>query len=342
MQPTEAQRISPPRTWESDSDHFLQVIESPWYRALVDVQNALTTATCGFYSLRGYPAMQFPVTTCSISSPMGLGSDSLPVKINLFGVETYLADSMQFMLEYGCRLTKSGCYYLMPSFRGEHADKTHLCQFYHSEAEIVGGLEDVIGLVESYVRHLCQEVLRINSETILRTAGTLQHIEQLLKPSALPRVTVDEACALLQNDAALVQHHSLGFRTIRRQGERALTEHYGGAVWLTHMDHLSVPFYQAFAPDKSKALAADLLLEGVEVVGSGERHCSAEQVLEALRVHNVDPAPYEWYIRLKDRYPYQTAGFGLGVERFICWLLRHDDVRDCQILPRFNGQITIP
>ena len=41
--------------------------------------------------------------TGSISSPMGLGSDSLPVKINLNGVSTYLADSMQFLLDYGNR-----------------------------------------------------------------------------------------------------------------------------------------------------------------------------------------------------------------------------------------------
>lgn len=55
--------------------------------------------------------MHLPVTTGSISSPMGRGSDSLPVKVKLEGVETYLADSMQFLLEYGCRLTNKGVYY---------------------------------------------------------------------------------------------------------------------------------------------------------------------------------------------------------------------------------------
>lgn len=50
--------------------------------------------------------MHLPITTGSISSPMGLGSDSIPVKIQLGGRDTYLADSMQFALEYGCRFLK--------------------------------------------------------------------------------------------------------------------------------------------------------------------------------------------------------------------------------------------
>jgi asparaginyl-tRNA synthetase len=45
---------------------------------------------------------------------------------------------------------------------------------------------------------------------------------------------------------------------------------------------------------------------------------------------------------LRERYPLQTSGFGLGTERYICWLLGHDDVRDCQLLPRFNGERIVP
>ncbi|GAA2552195.1 hypothetical protein GCM10010435_23080 [Winogradskya consettensis] len=46
--------------------------------------------------------------------------------VDLFGQKTYVADSMQFMLEYACRFSDSGAWYLMPRFRGEDADETHL------------------------------------------------------------------------------------------------------------------------------------------------------------------------------------------------------------------------
>ena len=95
--------------------------------------------------------MHLPITTGSISSPMGLGSDSIPVKIQLGGRDTYLADSMQFALEYGCRFFENGVWYIMPSFRGESEDKRHLSQFYNSEAEICVKLEDDMKLVEEYL-----------------------------------------------------------------------------------------------------------------------------------------------------------------------------------------------
>jgi asparaginyl-tRNA synthetase len=37
-----------------------------------------------------------------------------------------------------------------------------------------------------------------------------------------------------------------------------------------------------------------------------------------------------------------TAGFGLGVERYLAWVLRCDDIRDLQVMPRFNGHRSEP
>lgn len=45
---------------------------------------------------------------------------------------------------------------------------------------------------------------------------------------------------------------------------------------------------------------------------------------------------------MKDSFPLKTAGYGMGVERFLLWVLGHDDIRDLQILPRFNGQSVVP
>jgi asparaginyl-tRNA synthetase len=324
-------------------ERYLRIIADPWYATLVDIQDLITTSTVGFFSAQGLKNLHLPITTHSISSPMGLGSDSLPVEIELFDVRTYLADSMQFMLEYGCRLNRRGSYYLMPSFRGEQADKTHLCQFFHSEAEIAGGLEEVMLLIETYIREMTGHIVERIGDRIAQVAGGLDHIDNVMTGERFPRITVDEAVLLLGNKPRCVKHHPEGFVTITRAGEQQLMEHFGGVVWLTKPDHLSVPFYQAFCgPEGKKAKAADLLFGMGETVGCGERHATADQVRAALANHDVDEEPYEWYIRMREVYPMQTAGFGLGVERFICWLLRHEDIRDCQLLERYNGQRTIP
>jgi asparaginyl-tRNA synthetase len=336
-------RIASSKSWTRGNEHYLAAVEDPWYVKLCEIQDAISVATLGFFRSRGLWTLHLPITTASISSPLGLGSDSEPVAVDLFGVRTYLADSMQFMLEYGCRLHRFGCWYLMPSFRGEPADTTHLCQFYHAESEIPGSIDDVMQLVEEYLRVISTELYERCGESIRQLAGGLDHLEALIASTGpLPRLTLDEAVALLGDDRALVVTSSAGFCALTREGEQALIERFGGFVWVTEQDHLAVPFYQAFAGSHRKAKAADLLFGLGEVVGAGERHCTPKQLQQALALHGVDPEPYIWYIRLRERYPLQTAGFGLGTERYICWLLNHDDVRDCQLLPRFNGERTIP
>jgi len=89
-------------------------------------------------------------------------------------------------------------------------------------------------------------------------------------------------------------------------------------------------------------LAADLLFGIGETVGAGERHASESELRGALATHGIDSEPYAWYVQMKALRPMRTAGFGLGTERYVCWLLGHNDIRDCQLLPRFNGVVNIP
>lgn len=332
-----------PKTWKNKDTHYLNALNSEWYKSLAIIQNEICRATYNFYYSKNMKTMFLPVTTNSISSPMGLGSDSLPVEIDLFNTPTYLADSMQFMLEYGCRYFEEGCFYLMPSFRGEVADQRHLCQFYHSEAEIPGNLDDVMLLIEEYIHYLCQHFLDNCARMIEDIAGTTDHMKSVLAKTSFPKVTFEEAIDILKvYDGCLRFDEEHGLTFITSTGESKLMELYGGIVWLTYMDKSIVPFYQASSEDHKHAKCADLLFGIGETVGCGERHATKDEVLQALKEHEVSEIPYGWYINMKDCYPMTTAGFGMGTERFILWLLKHDDIRDCQILPRFNGEIFIP
>lgn len=330
--------VEPPKSWKNLDTHYKEVLKSKWYKNLSCIQDEFTQATLSFYKKRGIRFFQFPVTTGSISSPMGLGSDSTPVKITIDGVETYLADSMQFFLEYGCRINNKGAYYIAPSFRGEKADQRHLSQFFHSEAEIPGTLDDVINLCQDYLISLVENLISTCSKEIIETTENTKHLTDFLKiAKSIPRCKFDEAVKILKNNPEYVNDNKI-FRTINSAGEKVLMKYFGGYVWLTHFDHMAVPFYQKFDPeDETKALNADLLMGIGETIGYGQRHINGEETKRALAIHQVSEEPYEWYIYMKEKYPIQTSGFGMGIERFILWLLKHDDIRDCQLLPRFNG-----
>ncbi|HEY4454005.1 MAG TPA: amino acid--tRNA ligase-related protein [Pseudonocardiaceae bacterium] len=339
-----SERLKPPRSWQQPDRHFLDAVGHPWYRTLLAAQDVITRTTSSFWSELGVRSLLLPVTTTAVSSPMGLGSDSLPVQVQLGPDQVYLADSMQFLLEYGCRFVEQGCYYVMPSFRGEVTDRTHMSEFFHSEAELPVDLDTMLTTVDSYLRALSTALVVSSAEDIAAIAGTTLHLESVASGlRSIERVTFDEAEQILRRLGSGVRvDEKHGFRTIDRAGEQLLIDHVGGPLWLTHWDPLAVPFYQALDDSGERTLNADLLIGQGEAAGAGERHATGAATRAALGRHNVPEDEYEWYIALKDEAPLRTSGFGIGIERLLLWVLDHDDVRDLQLLPRMRGSGLVP
>jgi beta-aspartyl-peptidase (threonine type) len=348
--------LFPSKSWLVPKSHSISALSDGWYSVISNIQDSLFHGTVDFFRHNmGYKYAMLPITTDTISSPMGLGSDSEPVSIKLFERDTYLADSMQFGLEYILRLNRAarGTYYLTPSFRGEDHDSTHLNQFFHAECELVGPIDKAMEVAERYISHMCRYILTTNSHEITAMAGSTDHVKRLLKllvnnGNRFRSITMEEALRLdgfQRNywDWAVPENEEHG-RKITRKGEVFLINHFGGAVWLTEMDHLSVPFYQAFKDgDRSKGKCADLLLGMGETLGLGERHITAEDAKTALKHHKVPAEKYQWYLDIRNEGTVlQTSGWGIGLERFMCWLIGHDDVRDCQVVPRLKGQVFSP
>jgi aspartyl/asparaginyl-tRNA synthetase len=258
------------------------------------------------------------------------------VPVAVSGVATYLADSMQFMLEYGCRLFDGGCHCIMPSFRADPPDASHLGQFIHAEAEIPGDLEVLIDYVTGYVRSLATAILDEHEDRLMELRGEGSQLHGAAEERAFARVTFDEAACLLDADPRYIATVN-GGRVLTRLGEQRLIKLLGPFVWVTHFDAVSVPFYHASSPeDPSVAVNADLLFGMGEIVGSGQRHRDGAEVRAGLTMRGVPSSEYDWYCRMKDRWPMLTSGFGLGVDRFLLWVLNHDDIRDLPLVSRVD------
>ena len=351
---THFRAVVPRQSWNEPSSHFTEALKSSWYRDLFHIVDGFFHGTIKYFNQEiRYNYALTPVTTDCISSPMGLGSDSLPVSVDLFGVSTYLADSMQFTLEYLLRFNDhaAGMYYIAPSFRGEDPDSTHLNQFFHAECELRGDMEDAMKVAEGYIYSVTKTLYEQHGDVIKEMAGTVHHIETLLNNfdarKGFPRITNDAAIDMMPSRSSWEyvddNDHKLG-RKLTRAGERFLIEKYGGFIWLTEMDHLSVPFYQAYTEEhgKEKSKAADLLFGLGETLGLGERHATMQEAAAALDHHEIPHDSYQWYLDIRKVQPVKTSGWGLGSERYLCWLLQHDDVRDVQLLPRLKGAKFLP
>lgn len=228
----------------------------------------------------------------------------------------------------------------------------HLNQFYHIECELRGDFNEGIRFAELFMRTLASLILDKHADIVQAIAGNVSHITDFIailekNDNSLPRITVSQALELSEISSdpeawrfVLDDDHTKG-RLLTRIGERALLKRFG-AVWLTEMDHLSVPFYQAFSPGtkNTKALCADLLIGPGEILGLGQRHLDAHGLNIALNMHQVPLDAYRWYSDIRDRNQggiiMQTTGWGMGLERFLCWILSHDDVRDIAVMPRLK------
>ncbi len=312
-----------------------------------------------FSSERSAKNVDLFMFTPSISSPMGPGSDSAAITLEFSGLTTNLVDSSQFGFEPLLFKSSNLVYCYLPSMRGEDPDARHLNQFYHCECELVGTLENAMSTAEEYVRRLCsvtlamQSVLNVVSNAAEASSRTLKAV---VTASQFPRITFDQAVDILLADEKTYEYVRVAphGRDITAQGEVALGNKLGLKIpfWITHFDRDRAPFYQKPSPNNfDKVENADLIFPaltptafGGEVVGCGQRQDTPAEMFESLRrQNNLSPDAYRWYIDLRLLPGYRTtAGFGLGIERFLTWILAKPHIRDVSLYPRLKGVRTYP
>lgn len=333
--------------------YYLDVAQNPYFKYISIFRHYVHLMSDAYFADKiGARHIDLFLMTSSVSSPMGPGSDSVPIDLNFGGYHTYLTDSSQFGFEpilIG-GIPRAYCY--LPSMRGEDPDKRHLNQFYHCEYEAQDSFEVVQGVAEGYVRALSSLVCAMpNLVRILSqdSDATLAAAQAIVSEGAFRKIAFSEAEKLLRehgySDDIKVNEHG---NDITSAGETHLLQILGGntPVWLTELYRDRVPFYQKPLSNNSDLtytgdLLAPPLIEngfGGEVVGMGARQDLPDEMYASLKRQGVSSAPYEWYIDIRRLPNYkQTAGFGLGIERYISWMLGYDSIYKAILYPRMKG-----
>jgi asparaginyl-tRNA synthetase len=338
--------------------HYLDITKYNYYKAVIVLRDSVKRASDFYWSsVQGGYNVDLFVMSPTVSSPMGPGSDSEAVEIQFGNLKTFLTDSAQFGFEPILMGGIDKAFVFSASIRGEDSDKRHTSQFTHCEAEIIGTLDDLIPQVEGYTKFLAATIL--NMKNIIRLMSldpemTITRLNEIVSTEKYTQVEFDDACKLLTDAgySEFVKVNEKG-RDISSKGELVLAELLKTKlpIWLRNYDRDRVAFYQKPHPNNpDKVINTDLIFPNIipssfggELLGSGQRQNNAEEMLESLQRQGVDPFPYEWYIDLRRQSNYRTtAGFGMGVERFMTWSMCHDDIKDFMLYPRLKNVVSYP
>jgi asparaginyl-tRNA synthetase len=321
------------QTEEFRLDNRHLVIRSQENVAIFRVRAELLRALREFFQEEDVLEVTAPVLTGNAAEG---GSEAF--QIEYFGRPGYLGQTAQLYLE-ALLFPNERVYAITPSFRAEKSrTPRHLTEFLHLEAELAWcTLPDLLDFIERMV------VTTLHKLALRRP----KELEQLGRPPAellairapFPRITYRQAIEELKAKGFPVSFGS----DLGTAEERALTLERKEPLFVTHFPVGLKAFYMLRSADDPETVeAADLLApEGYhEMVGASARETDIDKLVERLRATGADRAQYEWYLDLRRHGSIPHAGFGLGVERILRWILRREHIRDTTPFPRTPSRHT--
>jgi asparaginyl-tRNA synthetase len=311
--------------------------------AILKMRSIVSMAFREHYQDRDYTELAPPTivnTECE-------GGSSLFELTHFFEDCGFLTQSSQLYLETGIPAV-GDCYCILPSYRAEKSStRRHLAEFHHVEAERPFiTFDDLLDTIEDLV---CDVMDRVAAKAakfpgVVEAATEGRRLPVLTRPFL--RMTYVEALAYcrehkIYKDPETETHFEFG-DDIPEKPEREMTDRIGRPILLNSFPASLKSFYMQKCDDDSRLTeSVDLLLPGVgEVVGGSMRMWKEEELMEAYKRENMDPEPYYWFTEQRRFGSCPHGGYGLGLERFVCFLLSIHHIRDSVMYPRFRGRIS--
>lgn len=322
---------------ENQSVEFLNDNRHLWLRSR-KMSNVLKVRDEVFRSAREYLRKEgFYETTCPMFvSTMGEEGADL-FEVDYFGSKVYLTQTSQMHLEPQLYAMEK-VFILAPSFRGEKSrTRKHLTEYWHLEVEEAWcDHECNIKRQEDLISYMCHSVAK-NRQTELAELGVSPDRLWNVKPP-FERMTYDVAIEECQKGGLDIKWGE----DIRTEAEDILTRDRDGFLFVEYYPKEIKSFYMKHNPDDPRTYKNDDLLAPhcySEIIGGSQREDDAELILENLRRIGDDPEKYKWYIDIRRYGSVEHSGFGVGIDRFITWMLELEHIRDCVPFPRTVSRV---
>lgn len=287
----------------------------------------------------------FRVSTLDLMNLPRLENGAIDFSNDFFGKETFLTVSGQLNVEAYCEaLTK--VYTFGPTFRAENSNTArHLSEFWMVEPEIAfadlkNDIEVAIALLKSMSKAVLDECMgemqffveHYQKDAIARLENIVNaHFEMISYTDAIE--------ALLSAKKKFEFPVAWGI-DLQTEHERYLTEDlFNKPVVVFDYPKVIKAFYMRLNQDHKTVAAMDVLVPGIgEIIGGSQREERLSVLDQRMEEVHLDKNAYGWYRDLRKYGTVPHAGFGLGLDRFVCYVTGMQNIRDAIPYPRAPNQ----
>jgi len=302
-------------------------IRSTRQRAILKIRHEIVKAVRDFFDDNGFTLCDAPILT-----PAACEGTTTLFEVGYFDDKAYLTQSGQLYSE-ATAAALGRVYTFGPTFRAEKSKtRRHLTEFWMVEPEVAyATVDDMMDLAEKMLCFVVQRVLEKRQTELKALERDLSKLEKITSP--FPRITYDEAVAMLKKSGSEIQWGG----DFGGGDETIISQHFEKPVLVHRYPTAIKAFYMEPDPQRPDvALCVDVLApEGYgEIIGGGQRMSSYDLLVQRLQEHELPREAFEWYLDLRKYGSVPHAGFGMGIERAVTWICGLEHVRETIPFPR--------
>lgn len=314
-------------------DHRHLWLRAPRQQAILRIRAEIIAAFRDFMHAENFTLVDAPIFT-----PNACEGTTTLFETQYFDDKAYLSQSGQLYME-AAAMALGRVYCFGPAFRAEKSKtRRHLIEFWMMEPEWAWAtLDDIIAMEERLLVSTVSRVLDRCREDLKIVERDTTKLEAVKGP--FPRIHYNDAVRMLKEAGREFEWGG----DFGAPDETELSNRYDTPIFVTHYPAAVKAFYMEPDPnDPRLSLSCDCLApEGYgEIIGSGQRMSSLSMLEQRIDEHGLPQSAFEWYKDLRRYGSVPHSGFGIGIERTLCWIAGLDHVRESAAFARMLYRLT--